>query len=57
MVYGNQPVEFLAMWKTMYTQIKTIAPNVIIVWAPNTGQGYPYGQTRASRSKHDYCIP
>jgi len=43
--YGFRPVAFKAMWATMYPSIKAIAPDVIIVWAPNLGTGYPYGQT------------
>ena len=38
-VYGFRPIEFLASWTLMYSTIKTIAPNTIIVWAPNTPQG------------------
>lgn len=43
--YGQQPTEFISSFQTMYTAIKAIAPNCKIVWAPNTPQGYPYGQT------------
>ncbi|GAA95168.1 glycoside hydrolase family 26 protein [Mixia osmundae IAM 14324] len=43
--YGQQPTEYVALWKIMYPAIKAIAPNTAIVWAPNTGQSYPYGQT------------
>jgi len=42
--YGFQPYSYLPMWRTMYTSIKAIVPDVAIVWAPNTGQSYPYGQ-------------
>lgn len=45
MPYGFQPVAFQAMWKDMYTRVKAGAPKAIIVWAPNLGVGYPYGQT------------
>lgn len=29
----------------MYKAVKSIAPATIIVWAPNLGHDYPYGQT------------
>ncbi|GAA6041634.1 hypothetical protein JCM8097_007782 [Rhodosporidiobolus ruineniae] len=45
MAYGQEPTQFLASWKEMYTTVKATAPDTIMVWAPNTGQGYPYGQT------------
>jgi len=42
--YGQQPTEFISSFQTMYTIVKKLAPNCKIVWAPNTPQGYPYGQ-------------
>ncbi len=42
--YGQQPTAFIQSFQTMYTTVKAIAPNCKIVWAPNTPQGYPYGQ-------------
>ncbi|BGP36250.1 hypothetical protein JCM10449v2_000148 [Rhodotorula kratochvilovae] len=44
MTYGFDPVGFLQSWTNMYTLIKAVAPETIMVWAPNTPQGYPYGQ-------------
>ncbi|KAI8453730.1 glycoside hydrolase superfamily [Phakopsora pachyrhizi] len=43
--YGQQPVQYVQLWQTMYRSIKSAAPNTIIIWAPNQGYGYPYGQT------------
>ena len=43
--YGFMPSLYVPMWRRMYTTLKAIVPNVIIVWAPNMGNGYPYGQT------------
>lgn len=44
--YGFQPSQYIPMWQTMYTTLKTAVPSgLAIVWAPNLGQGYPYGQT------------
>lgn len=45
MKYGQQPTAFLQSWQNMYTLVKSVAPETVIVWAPNTPQGYPYGQT------------
>ncbi|GAA5923770.1 uncharacterized protein JCM15063_003757 [Sporobolomyces koalae] len=44
MQYGQQPTAFLQSWTTMYNAVKAVAPETIMVWAPNTPQGYPYGQ-------------
>ncbi|KAH8928336.1 glycoside hydrolase family 26 protein [Atractiella rhizophila] len=40
--YGQKPVQFIQQWRQVYTTLKAKAPEVIMVWAPNTGQGYPY---------------
>ncbi|GAA5861372.1 hypothetical protein JCM3774_000227 [Rhodotorula dairenensis] len=48
MAYGQQPTAFLQSWQNMYTLVKSVAPETIIVWAPNTPQGYPYGQTTSA---------
>lgn len=48
MTYGQKPTEFLQSWQNMYTLVKSVAPETIMVWAPNTPQGYPYGQTGAA---------
>jgi len=40
--YGLQPIAYVAVWQAMYTAIKAISPSTAMVWAPNTGQGYPY---------------
>ncbi|GAA5882807.1 hypothetical protein JCM16303_002468 [Sporobolomyces ruberrimus] len=44
MQYGQQPTAFIESWTTMYNAVKAVAPQTIMVWAPNTPQGYPYGQ-------------
>ncbi|KAH9821506.1 glycoside hydrolase superfamily [Melampsora americana] len=43
--YGQLPVLFVQAWQAMYKAIKTIAPATVVVWAPNLGSGYPFGQT------------
>jgi len=43
MPYGAQPTLFLALWKRMFVAVKAQAPQTIIVWAPNSAMGYPYG--------------
>jgi hypothetical protein len=37
--YGQRPTAFRAAWQRMYQAIKSIAPDTIMVWAPNTPQG------------------
>lgn len=38
-LYGNQPTGFVASWQAMYAAVKAVAPETIMVWAPNTPQG------------------
>lgn len=51
--YGFQPTAYVEQWQRMYQAIKAIAPDTIMVWAPNTAQSYPYGQTLANASTAD----
>lgn len=37
--YGQQPTAFIASWNECYTAVKAVAPDTIMVWAPNTPQG------------------
>ena len=39
----------------MYKTVKSIAPATIIVWAPNLGHDYPYGQT-ANIASNDLAV-
>lgn len=55
-VYGFQPTAYIALWKRMWTIIKAASPTTAIVWAPNTGQGYPYGQSTTSLSAADLSL-
>ncbi|GAA6010200.1 hypothetical protein JCM10207_005663 [Rhodosporidiobolus poonsookiae] len=50
MEYGQQPTAFNQSWHQMYNLVKATAPETIMVWAPNTPQGYPYGQTTQFQS-------
>ncbi|KAH9457027.1 hypothetical protein Pst134EA_020927 [Puccinia striiformis f. sp. tritici] len=43
MKYGAQPSLFILTWKKMYSIVKNLAPQTIIVWAPNGAMGYPFG--------------
>lgn len=38
-LYGQQPSAFNTSWHAMYAAIKSVAPDTIMVWAPNTPQG------------------
>jgi len=48
--YGFQPAAFVTQWQRAYNAIKAIAPDVIMVWAPNTAQSYPYGESLSDSS-------
>jgi len=53
--YGQQPVAYVQAWQAMYKAVKSIAPTTIIVWAPNLGHDYPYGQT-ANIASNDLAV-
>lgn len=40
----------------MYTIIKDISPDTVIVWAPNYSVGYPWAQTLDSASPEDQTL-
>lgn len=45
--YGQQPTAFLASWKRVVGAIRTalarnVTHNVAFIWAPNSGNGYPF---------------
>ncbi|KAL8286187.1 hypothetical protein RQP46_004675 [Phenoliferia psychrophenolica] len=48
LLYGMRPTEFVASWTKMHAAVTALAPDTIFVWAPNTPQSYPYGQTFTS---------
>ncbi|PLW41636.1 hypothetical protein PCASD_05401 [Puccinia coronata f. sp. avenae] len=54
--YGFQPTKFLQLWRRMYAAIKSAAPRTAIVWAPNTPQSYPYGQSSANLDPADLAL-
>lgn len=44
-VYGQRPLEFLESWKRVVGVIRNStnnSPNVSFIWAPNSGNGYPF---------------
>jgi beta-mannanase len=41
--WGQQPTQFLALWKRVYNALRRDAPETALVWAPSSGNGYPYG--------------
>ncbi|KAJ3127339.1 hypothetical protein HK101_005598, partial [Irineochytrium annulatum] len=51
-VYGQNPSAFIAAWIRMVTAVRTaLGPNaskVAFIWAPNSGNGYPYPGELAS---------
>ena len=40
--YGQQPTEYIAIWKKVRAQLKLDAPKTYMVWAPSSGNGYPF---------------
>ena len=42
--YGQQPTAFLASWRKVVSAVRALAgtTNVAFVWAPNSGNGYPF---------------
>ena len=42
--YGQQPTKFIASWKRVHDRVKEVAgkENVAMMWAPNSGNGYPF---------------
>ena len=40
--YGQQPTNFIALWKRVHAKLKRDAPKTALVWAPSSGNGYPY---------------
>jgi hypothetical protein len=41
--WGQQPTRFLALWGRVYRALAKDAPLTSMVWAPSSGNGYPYG--------------
>jgi hypothetical protein len=44
-VYGQRPLEFLESWKWVVSTIReatNYSENVAFIWAPNSGNGYPF---------------
>ncbi|KAH8914567.1 glycoside hydrolase family 26 protein, partial [Atractiella rhizophila] len=54
--YGRKPTEYIAQWKQVYTVLKAKVPDVIMVWAPNTGQGYPYDTDTSDITAADLTV-
>jgi len=43
--YGQKPLEFLESWKWVVSTIRGAtnnSENVAFIWAPNSGNGYPF---------------
>jgi hypothetical protein len=49
--YGQQPTKFKRSWIKVYNKVKTVAgkDNVALLWAPNSGNGYPFKNGPYSR--------
>lgn len=53
--WGQQPTQFLKLWKRIFTAIRRDAPLTALVWAPSSGNGYPYS-TNANHSPQDLLL-
>lgn len=40
--WGQRPVQFINLWKRVYSAFTSLRYSVQFVWAPNFGQGYPF---------------
>lgn len=43
MNYGIAPTRFVTLWRRVHAIIKATAPLTMLCWAPNAGNGWPYG--------------
>jgi hypothetical protein len=48
LIQGMQPTAFLNLWRRLYTAMKRVAPNTVMVWSPSSSNGYPYGGRQLS---------
>jgi hypothetical protein len=56
MDYGAQPTRFVPLWRRVYNAVKRDAPMTAMVWAPNAGNGWPWGMTRSRLSPEDFAL-
>jgi Glycosyl hydrolase family 26 len=54
--WGQQPTQFLALWKRVFIALRKDAPLVALVWAPSSGNGYPYGGNSGGNSVADAAL-
>ncbi|KAI8927685.1 glycoside hydrolase superfamily [Entophlyctis helioformis] len=40
--YGQQPGRYIALWRRVFAAMRRDAPQTGLVWAPSSGNGYPY---------------
>jgi len=41
--WGLQPTNFISLWRRVHAALKRDAPLTGLMWAPSSGNGYPYG--------------
>ena len=46
--WGQKPTQFVALWRRVFNALRRDAPQTAMVWAPSSGNGYPYGRVTAS---------
>lgn len=55
MTWGQQPTKFIALWKRLFAAVRRDASLTALVWAPNSGNGYPFG-TNSSKLPEDLAL-
>ncbi|KAJ3079917.1 hypothetical protein HK102_003431 [Quaeritorhiza haematococci] len=54
--WGQQPTLFRALWIRVHDALKAGAPLTGMVWAPSSGNGYPYSADVRLRNQVDFAI-
>ncbi len=56
--WGQQPAEYVRVFRTLSAQIRRSAPGSAIMWAPNYGGGYPFlgGKYVARKGTSDFRL-
>ena len=49
--YGQKPLLYKNFWIRVWNAVKPVAPNVAFVWAPSSGNGYPFTGDFATNSQ------
>jgi hypothetical protein len=56
MNYGIKPTRYVDLWRRVHRIVKATAPLTMLCWAPNAGNGWPYGVTRDYFTAEEFAI-